>query len=47
MVPVNDDFDLYSMGPDEGKALPFSAKASQDDIVRALSGGYVGLVSEF
>jgi general secretion pathway protein G len=47
LVPVNSDFDLYSMGRDRASVPPFTAKASQDDIVRANDGGYVGLVSEF
>ena len=47
MVPVNTDFDLYSMGKDGRTASPFPAAKSQDDIVRANNGAYVGLVSEF
>ena len=47
LVPVNSDYDLYSMGPD-GKSKPaFTANSSQDDIVRANDGGYVGLVSNY
>jgi len=47
MVPVNSDYDLYSMGRDGKSVPPFTAKASQDDIVRARDGAFVGLVSEF
>jgi general secretion pathway protein G len=47
MVPVNSDFDLYSMGPDGDSQAPFTAKASRDDIVRANDGEYVGLASEY
>lgn len=47
LVPVNSDFDLYSMGPDGASQAPFTAKASQDDIVRANNGGYIGLVSNY
>ena len=47
LVPVNSDYDLYSMGRDRASVPPFTAKASQDDIVRANDGGYVGLASEF
>lgn len=46
-VPVNSDFDLYSMGKDGKSKSPFTAKASRDDIVRANDGAYVGLVSEY
>ncbi|TFG37429.1 MAG: prepilin-type N-terminal cleavage/methylation domain-containing protein [Desulfobacterales bacterium] len=47
MVPVNSDFDLYSMGKDGKTAAPFTAKNSRDDIVRANDGQYLGLVSEY
>lgn len=47
MVPVNTDFDLFSMGPDGGSAAPFTAKASRDDIVRANDGQFVGSVSQY
>jgi general secretion pathway protein G len=47
LVPVNSTFDLYSVGPDGQTALPFTAAASHDDIVRANDGGYIGLASGF
>lgn len=47
LVPVNSTFDLYSLGPDGNSALPFTASASQDDIVRANDGGFVGLARNF
>jgi general secretion pathway protein G len=47
LVPVNSDYDLYSMGPDGDSRPPFTARASRDDIVRASNGGYVGPVREF
>ncbi len=47
MVPVNTDFDLYSMGPDGKTVAPFTAKASRDDIVRANNGQYMGPVSGY
>jgi general secretion pathway protein G len=46
MVPVNTDFDLYSLGRDGKSASPFTAKSSRDDIVRAYDGGYFGKVSD-
>lgn len=45
--PVNTDYDLYSMGKDGKTKLPFTAQASQDDIVRANNGRYIGLVSGY
>lgn len=46
MVPVNSDFDLYSKGKDGASVSPFTAKSSQDDIVRAFNGGYYGKVAD-
>lgn len=42
--PVNTDFDLYSMGKDGKSQPPFTAKVSQDDVVRANNGQFVGPV---
>ncbi len=47
MVPVNSDFDLYSKGKDGKSQAPFTSKASQDDIVRANNGRFIGLVSDY
>lgn len=47
LVPINSDFDLYSMGKDGDSKPPLTAKASRDDIVRANNGGYVGYASEY
>ncbi|MCD4675083.1 MAG: prepilin-type N-terminal cleavage/methylation domain-containing protein [Desulfobacula sp.] len=47
LVPVNTDFDLYSVGPDGKSQGPFTAKTSRDDIVRANNGQYVGPVSGY
>lgn len=46
-VPINTDYDLYSMGKDGTSASPLTAKASRDDIIRANDGAYIGLVSNF
>lgn len=47
MNPLNSDFDLYSMGPDGKTATPLTAKASYDDIIRAVDGKFLGLASDF
>jgi general secretion pathway protein G len=47
LVPINSDFDLYSMGKDGASAGPLTAKASRDDIVRANDGRFVGLASDY
>jgi len=45
--PLNEDFDLYSMGKD-GKTKPKTThKDSFDDIIRANGGAYIGLASEY
>lgn len=41
--PLNSDFDLYSMGEDGASVAPLTARASQDDIIRANDGGFIGL----
>ncbi len=47
LVPLNSDFDLYSMGKNLQSSPPITAKKSQDDIIRASDGSYVGLASQF
>ena len=47
LVPLNTDYDLYSMGKDGKSSPPITAKDSQDDIIRAADGSYVGLASQF
>ena len=47
MVPVNTDFDLYSMGRDGRSRPPFTARHSRDDIVRCNNGAYIGPASEY
>ena len=45
--PLNSDFDLYSKGRDGKSQAPITAKSSQDDVIRAADGGFVGLASAF
>jgi len=47
LVPINSDYDLYSMGADGKSSPPLTSKNSQDDIVRANNGGYFGLASNY
>jgi len=47
LVPINSDFDLYSVGKDGQSAGPLTAKASQDDVIRANDGAYIGLASKY
>ncbi|MDR4480167.1 MAG: prepilin-type N-terminal cleavage/methylation domain-containing protein [Nitrospira sp.] len=45
--PINSDYDLYSMGKDGESVEPLTAKKSQDDVIRANDGSFVGLAAEF
>ena len=47
LVPLNTDFDLYSMGADGKTAGPLTAKASRDDVLVANDGRFVGLASDY
>lgn len=47
LQPVNSDFDLYSAGADGETTTSFNNSISEDDIVRANSGGYFGLVKDY
>jgi general secretion pathway protein G len=47
LVPLNSNFDLYSMGPDGQSLPPLTAKASRDDVVRANDGDFVGVAEDY
>lgn len=47
LVPLNSTYDLYSMGADGQSQKPLTAKVSQDDVLRANDGGFIGLASRF
>jgi general secretion pathway protein G len=47
LVPINSQYDLYSAGPDGESRAPLTAKPSQDDIVLANDGGYIGSVADY
>lgn len=47
LVPINSDFDLYSMGKDGKSASPLTAKISQDDVIRANNGAFIGLAEDY
>lgn len=47
LVPLNSDFDLYSMGEDGASVSPLTASRSQDDILRANDGRFIGLASKY
>ena len=43
LVPINSDYDLYSIGKDGESRAPLTAKVSRDDVIRANDGGFLGL----
>ena len=47
LMPINSDYDLYSMGKDGKSDSPLTARESKDDIVRAANGAYLGLAGDF
>ncbi len=47
LVPLNEDYDLWSMGPDGKSVPPLTAKHSRDDIIRANSGTYIGPAANY
>ena len=47
VVPLNTDYDLYSLGKDGNSATPLTASMSRDDVIRANNGGYIGLASDY
>jgi len=45
--PLNSDYDLYSAGPDGKTTTPLTAKISQDDIIRANNGAFIGVAKDY
>ena len=47
LVPINSEFDLYSKGKDGQSVPPLTAAKSQDDVIIANNGDYIGLASDY
>ena len=47
LVPINSDYDLYSMGKDGQSSPPLTASVSKDDVVRGRNGDFVGPGADF
>jgi general secretion pathway protein G len=47
ILPLNSDFDLYSLGPDGVTQQSVSETNSLDDVLRAGNGGWIGLGTDF
>lgn len=46
-VPINDDFDLWSMGPDGRTNAALVSQHARDDVVRGNNGGFIGRATDF
>jgi general secretion pathway protein G len=47
LVPINTQYDLYSVGADGLSQPPLTAAVSRDDVIMANDGNYVGLASAY
>jgi general secretion pathway protein G len=47
LVPINSDFDMYSMGKNLDSVASLNPPKSQDDVIRASDGGFYGLARNF
>lgn len=47
LVPINSQYDLYSLGADGLSTPPLTAAKSRDDVIYANDGGYIGLASGY
>ena len=47
LVPINSDYDLFSMGKDGASSSPLTAQTSRDDIVRANNGRFIGRAKDY
>ena len=47
LVPLNYDFDLYSVGKDGETQAPLTAESSHDDIIRANNGRFIDIASKY
>lgn len=47
LVPINSQYDLYSMGKDGDTRLPLTVPKSRDDVIRANDGSFIGLAASY
>jgi general secretion pathway protein G len=47
LVPINSEFDLYSVGKDGISRPPLTAAPSRDDIIVGRDGAFIGLATKF
>jgi len=47
LVPLNTQYDLYSLGADGRSRPPLTVPVSKDDVILANDGNYIGLASNY
>jgi general secretion pathway protein G len=47
LVPINSEFDLYSMGPDGQSRPQLTAPTSLDDVIVGRDGDFIGTAADF
>ena len=47
LFPLNSDYDLYSMGEDGKTKISLTDTESQDDVIRANNGSFIGIGSDY
>jgi general secretion pathway protein G len=47
LVPLNTQYDLYSVGADGQSRAPLTVPVSKDDVILANDGNYIGLASNY
>ncbi|MDE2145293.1 MAG: prepilin-type N-terminal cleavage/methylation domain-containing protein [Burkholderiales bacterium] len=47
LVPINTQYDLYSVGADGQSRPPLTAPVSHDDVILANDGNYIGLAANY
>jgi len=47
LVPINTQYDLYSVGADGQSKPPLTVPVSRDDVIMANDGNYIGVASNY
>jgi general secretion pathway protein G len=47
LLPLNTDYDLFSLGPDGRTSVSLSNAIAKDDVIRANNGGFFGVAADY
>lgn len=47
LLPLNTDYDLFSLGPDGRTSVSLSHAIAKDDVIRANNGGFFGVAADY